>query len=57
VLLALTVALAHGGTAFGYLGMNGVLSVQCFYIVSGFLITFILSTKYDGSTRPGRWLF
>src|SRR2546421_7778335 len=55
--LALSVALCHVGTVWGYFMMNGVISVQCFYIVSGFLMALILSTKYDGTTRQGRWLF
>jgi peptidoglycan/LPS O-acetylase OafA/YrhL len=57
ILLALSVALSHFGTAWGYYIMNGRMAVQCFYMVSGFLISLILSQKYDTSTAEGRWLF
>jgi peptidoglycan/LPS O-acetylase OafA/YrhL len=56
-LLALTVALGHGHMPFGYYGTNGVFSVQAFYMVSGFLISLILCTKYDARTPEGLRLF
>ena len=56
-LLALSVALGHLGTVSGYYMMNGRMAVQCFYMVSGFLISLVLSQKYDPSTSEGRWLF
>jgi peptidoglycan/LPS O-acetylase OafA/YrhL len=56
-LLALSVALSHFGTAWGYHIMNGRMAVQCFYIISGFLISLVLSHKYDPTTAEGRWLF
>lgn len=55
-LLALAVALVHGGTVYGYQIMGGQQAVQSFYVVSGFLITFILNRKYEASLR-GTWLF
>jgi peptidoglycan/LPS O-acetylase OafA/YrhL len=56
-LLALSVALGHFGTVCGYYMMNGRMAVQCFYMISGFLISLVLSQKYDPSTSDGRWLF
>ena len=56
-LLALSVALGHFGTVFGYYMMNGRMAVQCFYMISGFLISLVLSNKYDPATADGRWLF
>jgi peptidoglycan/LPS O-acetylase OafA/YrhL len=56
-LLALSVALGHFGTVSGYYMMNGRMAVQCFYMVSGFLISLVLTHKYDPSTPEGRWLF
>ena len=37
--------------------MNGRMAVQCFYMISGFLISLVLSNKYDPSTADGRRLF
>jgi peptidoglycan/LPS O-acetylase OafA/YrhL len=37
--------------------MDGQMAVQCFYMVSGFLISLILSGKYDTSTASGLRLF
>jgi peptidoglycan/LPS O-acetylase OafA/YrhL len=56
-LLALSVVLSHFGTIAGYYMMNGRMAVQCFYMVSGFLISLVLSQKYDPKTADGRWLF
>jgi len=56
-LLALSVALSHFGGVFGYYMMNGRMAVQCFYMVSGFLISLVLAQKYDATTADGRWLF
>src|SRR5215471_8295156 len=56
-LLALSVALSHFGTVWGYHIMNGRMAVQCFYMISGFLISLVLSHKYDPSTADGRRLF
>jgi peptidoglycan/LPS O-acetylase OafA/YrhL len=56
-LLALSVALSHFGTVWGYHIMNARMAVQCFYMISGFLISLVLSQKYDPSTADGRWLF
>src|SRR5260370_32160202 len=37
--------------------MNGRMAVQCFYMISGFLISLVLSHKYDASSVEGRRLF
>jgi peptidoglycan/LPS O-acetylase OafA/YrhL len=37
--------------------MDAGMAVQCFYIVSGFLISLVLSQKYDARTAEGLWLF
>ena len=37
--------------------MNGRMAVQCFYMISGFLISLVLSHKYDPNTADGRRLF
>jgi peptidoglycan/LPS O-acetylase OafA/YrhL len=44
-LLALSVVVTHanGGTLFGYTIFSGVTAVQCFYVISGFLITMRLN--------------
>jgi peptidoglycan/LPS O-acetylase OafA/YrhL len=55
-LLAIAVAIDHAGGLFGYRMISGLFAVQSFYIVSGFLISHILLTKYPDS-RNGRWLF
>ncbi|HEY1364738.1 MAG TPA: acyltransferase [Xanthobacteraceae bacterium] len=56
-LLALAVALSHFGTVWGYYIMNGRMAVQCFYMISGFLISLVLAEKYDARTAEGRSLF
>jgi peptidoglycan/LPS O-acetylase OafA/YrhL len=56
-LLALSVALSHFGSVWGYHILNARMSVQCFYMISGFLISLVLSHKYDASTAEGRSLF
>jgi peptidoglycan/LPS O-acetylase OafA/YrhL len=56
MLLALAVAINHAGGVYGYMMMDGTYSVQAFYVISGFLITHILLTKYDDKPR-GNWLF
>jgi len=56
-LLAMSVALSHFGTVWGYHVMNGRMAVQCFYMISGFLISLVLSKKYDAGSADGRRLF
>jgi peptidoglycan/LPS O-acetylase OafA/YrhL len=57
LLLALSVALSHFGTVWGYHILNARMAVQCFFMISGFLISLVLSQKYDASTAEGRRLF
>ena len=56
-LLAIAVAVSHFGGLWGHRFMDGLMAVQCFYMVSGFLISLVLSGKYDASTRAGLRLF
>lgn len=46
VLLAISVVIAHSGSIFGHNIINGVIAVQSFYIISGFLMALILTEKY-----------
>jgi peptidoglycan/LPS O-acetylase OafA/YrhL len=53
VLLALAVVVDHSaGGVFGDAGMSGRAAVVLFYIISGFYMSLVLSTKYTG---PGAW--
>jgi peptidoglycan/LPS O-acetylase OafA/YrhL len=57
--LALAVAIGHTTSIFGYSWQPHLLggrAVQMFYVISGFLITLILSGKYSADPR-GRWIF
>jgi peptidoglycan/LPS O-acetylase OafA/YrhL len=56
LLLALAVVIDHAGGIFGFRMIPGGMAVQVFYIVSGFLISHILLTKYPDDAG-GRWLF
>lgn len=50
-LLALSVIITHSTPLAGISLMNGDMAVTCFFIVSGFLMTFILEEKYVGKTK------
>ncbi len=54
LLLAFSVVLAHSNSLFGFVGMGGN-AVTAFFIVSGFYMSLILTTKYQGMSRL--WLF
>ena len=56
-LLAIAVAVGHAEGLWGHRIIDGQMAVQCFYMVSGFLISLILSGKYDTSTASGIRLF
>jgi len=47
-LLATAVLISHAGPICGFKLMDSVIAVQCFFIVSGFYMSLILSEKYDG---------
>jgi peptidoglycan/LPS O-acetylase OafA/YrhL len=52
ILLALGVVLFHSGPLFGYIGMNGMVAVHIFFIISGFYMTYIIKNKYSKTKRP-----
>jgi peptidoglycan/LPS O-acetylase OafA/YrhL len=57
--LALAVAIGHINSIFGFSWqphLSGGRAVQMFYVISGFLITLILSGKYSADPH-GRWIF
>jgi len=48
LLLALAVVLTHAGPIYGIRMTGGVASVQTFFMISGFYMALVLSTKYTG---------
>lgn len=52
-ILALSIAMAHSGEFKGWGSFNTQYTVQTFFMISGFLIAFILAEKYNGKN----WLF
>ena len=52
VILALSIVIAHAGPLFGltFFG-GGVMGVETFYMLSGFYMALVLSTRYRGHTR------
>src|ERR1700744_1283239 len=54
-ILACGVVLNHTSTIEGYTPVSGALAVQCFYIISGYYMAMILTTKYVG--KGSRYLF
>jgi peptidoglycan/LPS O-acetylase OafA/YrhL len=57
--LALAVAIGHTTSIFGFSWqphLSGGRAVQMFYVISGFLMTLILSGKYSTDLH-GRWIF
>ena len=54
-LLALSVVLTHSCPICGYNVADGMIAVECFFIISGFYMALILNEKYVG---PGStWMF
>lgn len=49
--LALFVVVSHTEPFFGLTFINGVLSVQAFYMISGFYMALVLSEKYIGTNK------
>lgn len=45
ILLALAVVISHTGSFFGFTFLDGKTAVQCFFIISGFYMSFILNEK------------
>lgn len=58
LLLAIAVVMSHSGGSlpWGFHLTSGSISVQAFYIISGFYMALILSEKYEYSSN-GAWLF
>jgi peptidoglycan/LPS O-acetylase OafA/YrhL len=57
-LLALCVAATHasGATVLGFSLFSGVTAVQCFYVISGFLITMVLNERPEYQSIPNFYL-
>src|SRR5438093_7095325 len=53
-LLALSVVIAHTKAIYGYELIGGYLSVNSFFIISGFYMAFILNEKYIGKNSSYR---
>lgn len=51
LLLALSVLLEHSGPLFGLRFVGGEIAVQCFFVISGFYMAFILNEKYIGENN------
>jgi len=47
LLLALAVAIGHGGGLFGYLPLSGSAAVETFFVISGFYISMVIAEKYS----------
>lgn len=52
ILLALGVVLFHTGSLFSYTGINGIVAVHIFFIISGFYMALILKNKYAQTKHP-----
>lgn len=52
LILSLSVILYHAGPLFGYIGMNGLVAVHIFFIISGFYMALIIKNKYTKSKKP-----
>ena len=52
LILSLSVVLYHAGSLFGYTGMNGLVAVHIFFIISGFYMALIIKNKYSKAKRP-----
>ncbi|MCX5815293.1 MAG: acyltransferase [Proteobacteria bacterium] len=48
IILALAIVVAHSGSFFGLKFTGGIVSVELFYMISGFYMTLILNRKYIG---------
>lgn len=49
VLLAISVLITHSAPIFGLRFLNGDSAITCFYVISGFLMTLVLSEKYTSA--------
>ncbi len=57
LILALAVVIGHAGAVYGYTPIDPGRAVQAFYVISGFYMALVLSTKYDTRTLGGYWVF
>lgn len=46
IILALSVVIFHTSAVVGYIGINGIVAVHIFFIISGFYMALILKNKY-----------
>jgi peptidoglycan/LPS O-acetylase OafA/YrhL len=51
-ILALSVVFAHAGWRNGFVFTGGQVAVQCFYVISGFLISYVLNNNRSYSGSP-----
>jgi peptidoglycan/LPS O-acetylase OafA/YrhL len=57
LLLAIAVVITHCGNIFGMGFISGPVSVQAFYMISGFYMSLILEHKYSGDLKSYYYLF
>jgi peptidoglycan/LPS O-acetylase OafA/YrhL len=51
LLLALAVAIGHGGGLFGYRSVNGLVAVESFFVISGFYMSMVIAERYSSHER------
>lgn len=51
LLLALAVAIGHGGGLFGYIPLNGRVAVESFFVISGFYMSMVITERYSMHDR------
>lgn len=51
LLLALAVAIGHGGGLFGYRLVNGLVAVESFFVISGFYMSMVIAERYSAHDR------
>ena len=53
--LAISVIVSHGGALFGTTMLPGNIAVETFFIISGFYMSLVLSSKYQGVQSLGKF--
>ena len=57
LILALNVVIAHaGGNIFKVTSVGGLISVETFFMISGFYMSLILTSKYKGLDKYGLFM-